>query len=159
MRLGKTIRPGYCWDAPGDHTGAASPLAPNPRIARCGAITPAKRRCRQRWWPTPETGAAAILVRLRAAGGANFGRGALDAGDVARIFKRLADQAGIEADDISGHSTPVGAAQDLAAAGFGLPEILVAGGWRSPTMVGRYTERQAAAGGAMARLAQRQNRA
>ena len=36
--------------------------------------------------------------------GDNIG-GALGAGDVARIFKRLADQAGIDADGISGHST------------------------------------------------------
>ncbi len=85
--------------------------------------------------------------------------GRLDAGDVARIFKLLARHAGIEADDISGHSTRVGAAQDLAAAGFGLPEILIAGGWRSPTMVGRYTEHLAARSGAMAKLAERQNRA
>ena len=72
---------------------------------------------------------------------------------------RSVRKGGIAADGISGHSTRVGAAQDLAAAGFGLPETMVAGGWRSPEMVGRYTERQAVAGGAMARLAQRQNRA
>ena len=84
---------------------------------------------------------------------------ALDAGDVARIFKRLARQAGIEADGISGHSTRVGGAQDLTAAGFGLPEVMVAGGWRSPEMVGRYTEHLAARRGAMAKLAERQNRA
>ena len=90
--------------------------------------------------------------------GGNIG-GALDAGDVARIFKRLADQAGIAADGISGHSTRIGAAQDLTAAGFGLPEVMVAGGWRSPEMVGRYTEHLAARRGAMAKLAERQNRA
>ncbi len=85
--------------------------------------------------------------------------GRLDAGDVARIFKRLARQAGIAADGISGHSSRIGAAQDLAGAGFGLPEILIAGGWRSPEMVSRYTEHLAARRGAMAKLAERQNRA
>ena len=54
---------------------------------------------------------------------------------------------------------PIGASQDLAGAGFGLPEILIAGGWRSPEMVSRYTEHLAARRGAMAKLAERQNRA
>ena len=33
---------------------------------------------------------------------------------------------------ISAHSTRIGAAQDLTAAGAALPEIMVAGGWKNP---------------------------
>ena len=90
--------------------------------------------------------------------GGNIG-GPLDAGDVARIFKRLAARAGISADGISGHSTRIGAAQDLTAAGFGLPEVMQSGGWRTGEMVGRYTEHLAARRGAMAKLAEQQERA
>jgi integrase len=83
----------------------------------------------------------------------------LDAEEVARIYKRLARLAGVPADGISGHSTRVGAAQDLTAAGFGLAEVMQAGGWKSGEMVARYTERLQARRGAMAKLAVLQNRA
>ena len=55
--------------------------------------------------------------------------------------------------DITGHSGRVGMAQDLSAAGFALPELMTAGGgWKSPRMPARYTERQAAGRGAVARV-------
>ena len=47
----------------------------------------------------------------------------------------------------------------MTAAGFGLPEIMVAGGWRSGEMVGRYTQHLAARSGAMVKLAEQQERA
>ena len=56
--------------------------------------------------------------------------------------------------DITGHSGRVGMAQDLSAAGFALPELMTAGRWKSPRMPGRYTERQAAGRGAVARYYQ-----
>ena len=62
-------------------------------------------------------------------------------------------------DGISGHSTRIGAAQDLTAAGFGLPEVMQSGGWRTGEMVGRYTQHLAARRGAMAKLAEQQERA
>lgn len=43
------------------------------------------------------------------------------------------------------------AAQDLVAAGFDLPAIQQAGGWKSPVMVARYAERLLAERGAVAR--------
>src|SRR6185312_6059819 len=85
--------------------------------------------------------------------------GPLSPDDVARIFRRLARRAGVPSDGISGHSTRVGAAQDLTAGGFGLNDIMLAGGWRSPQMVARYTERLAVRRGAMAKLAVMQDRA
>ena len=41
--------------------------------------------------------------------------------------------------------------QDLAAAGVELPALMTAGRWKSSRMPGRYTERQAAGRGAVAR--------
>ena len=49
------------------------------------------------------------------------------------------------------HSGRVGMAQDLAAAGVELPELMTAGRWKSSRMPARYTERQAAGRGAVAR--------
>ncbi len=56
--------------------------------------------------------------------------------------------------DITGHSGRVGMSQDLAAAGFSLPELMTAGRWKSPRMPARYTERQAAGWGAVAKYYQ-----
>ena len=45
-------------------------------------------------------------------------------------------------------------AQTLSAEGFALPELMTAGRWKSPRMPARYTERQAAGRGAVARYYQ-----
>jgi integrase len=84
--------------------------------------------------------------------------GRLDGGDVARIFRRAASAAGLDVQP-SGHSTRVGPAQDMMAAGCELAAVMLAGGWRSPSMVARYTERLNVRRGAMARLAVAQGRA
>jgi integrase len=55
----------------------------------------------------------------------------------------------------SGHSTRVGGAQDLVAAGEDLPAVMQAGGWKSPAMVARYTERLQTGRGAVARVRRR----
>ena len=68
----------------------------------------------------------------------------LDASQVPRIFKAMARRAGLPADvaaSLSGHSARVGAAQDMIAAGIGLPAILQAGRWKTTAMVSRYGER------------------
>lgn len=54
---------------------------------------------------------------------------------------------------LSGHSTRVGAAQDLRRSGASVLDLQAEGGWRDPRMPGRYTARIDAAHGAMARLA------
>ncbi len=72
--------------------------------------------------------------------------------EVARTFKRIATCIGIDAAavrNISGHSTRIGAAQDLTTAGAALPEIMAAGGWRSPGMPARYARKLDAQRGAM----------
>jgi site-specific recombinase XerD len=76
----------------------------------------------------------------------------LTAPEVPRILRRIAKLAGIDAKGVSGHSCRVGMAQDLAASGAELPELMQAGRWKSPTMPARYTERQAAGRGAVARF-------
>lgn len=72
--------------------------------------------------------------------------------DIARIFKQRALQAGLDAKLISGHSTRVGAAQDLIAANFSGAEIMRQGRWKTERMVIRYSESLQAGRGAMATL-------
>lgn len=62
---------------------------------------------------------------------------------VGRVLKKLCDRAGLEAlttERVSGHSLRVGAAQQLTINGFGLPQIMRAGGWKSVNVVARYIE-------------------
>ncbi|MGQ0502504.1 MAG: site-specific integrase [Panacagrimonas sp.] len=72
--------------------------------------------------------------------------------DVARIFKKRALGAGLDPERISGHSTRVGAAQDLLAANFSAAEIMRQGRWKTERMIVRYGESLSAGRGAMARL-------
>jgi integrase len=56
----------------------------------------------------------------------------LGSGQINRIYKQLAWQAGLNSDlitRISGHSFRVGAAQDLLASGASMPTIMQQGGW------------------------------
>ena len=65
-------------------------------------------------------------------------------------IKAAAKAAGLEG--VSSHGCRIGMAQDLARAkGIEMPAIMQAGGWRSETTVARYTAREAAARGAVAR--------
>ena len=72
--------------------------------------------------------------------------------EVARIMKRLAARVGMDPTDIAGHSMRIGAAHDLVAAGFGLPAVMQAGGWKAPGMPAMYTRELAAKQSAMASL-------
>jgi hypothetical protein len=95
----------------------------------------------------------ALFRAVRRSG--NIG-GALDPGEVARAFKAMARQARLSAEEIariSGHSTRVGAAQDMARYKEGVPGIMAAGRWKSPEMVGRYTAKQGARQSAAKRIA------
>lgn len=63
---------------------------------------------------------------------------------VNRAFKRVAKAAGLDPKlvaGISGHSTRVGAAQDLVVSGKSLPMIMHMGRWTKPETVMRYVER------------------
>ena len=76
-----------------------------------------------------------------------------------RILKGMARAAGLPravVAGLSGHSTRVGAAQDMIAADLELPKIQQAGRWKSPAMVSRYGERLLARRGGAAELARLQ---
>ena len=86
----------------------------------------------------------------------------LDASQVPRIFKAMAGRAGLPeevVERISGHSTRVGAAQDMVAGGIGMAAILHAGRWKTTAMVNRYGERLLARRSGAAQLARLQRRA
>jgi len=82
--------------------------------------------------------------------------GPLNPGSVAPIFKRVAQWIGMPerfVAEVSGHSTRVGAAQDLAALDIDLAAITQAGGWKSTRMPLQYAEKINAARSGMARAA------
>jgi integrase len=82
--------------------------------------------------------------------------GALNPGSISPIFKRVAQWIGMPArfvEQVSGHSTRVGAAQDLAELDIDLAAITQAGGWKSPRMPLQYAEKINAARSGMARAA------
>ena len=73
--------------------------------------------------------------------------------EVARIFSRRAKVAGLEhAGTISGHSTRIGSANDLAEHGASGTQIQQAGGWKTDRMVTYYTRRSLAGSSAMVNL-------
>jgi len=73
--------------------------------------------------------------------------------DVYVLFRKLALAAGIDPSGIGGHSTRVGACQDIVANGSTQLEAQRAGRWKQPNMVARYAERLEVRRGAMAKLA------
>ena len=80
----------------------------------------------------------------------------LHPGSIAPIFKRVAQWIGMPAKNVhhvSGHSTRVGATQDLAALDIDLAAITQAGGWKSTRMPPEYAEKINVARSAMARAA------
>ena len=92
--------------------------------------------------------------------GGRPGRTALGDAEVYRVFREVAVATGLKLSRLpSGHSTRVGATQDMLAAGFELPEVMQAGSWKTPTMPARYGERLRAQRGAARKLATLQNRA
>jgi hypothetical protein len=77
-------------------------------------------------------------------------------GSIAPIFKRVAQWIGMSARfvaEVSGHSTRIGAAQDLAELDIDLAAITQAGGWKSTRMPLQYAEKINAARSGMARAA------
>ena len=82
--------------------------------------------------------------------------GPLHPGSIAPIFKRVAQWIGMPerfVAQVSGHSTRVGAAQDLAELDIDLAAITQAGGWKSARMPLQYAEKINAARSGMARAA------
>ena len=87
--------------------------------------------------------------------------GPLNPGSIAPIFKRVAQWIGMPerfVDRVSGHSTRVGATQDLAALDIDLAAITQAGGWKSTRMPLQYAEKINVGRSGMARAAERAGR-
>jgi integrase len=87
--------------------------------------------------------------------------GPLNPGSIAPIFKRVARWIGMPermVNQVSGHSTRVGATQDLAALDIDLAAITQAGGWKSTRMPLQYSEKINAGRSGMARAAEKAGR-
>jgi integrase len=105
------------------------------------------------WLEHAKIGEGAVFRRLIGAGQIGI---ALNPGSIAPIFKRVAQWIGMPerfVADVSGHSSRVGAAQDLAELDIDLAAITQAGGWKSTRMPLQYAEKINAARSGMARAA------
>lgn len=121
-------------------------------------LAPDTMRAVRAWLGAAGHGEGALF---RSVGKAGAIGGPLDAGDVARVFKDMARTAGLDSATVagtSGHSSRVGAAQDMVRHGVELPAVMQAGGWTTPTMVARYTAKLDARRSGAAKLAVLQNR-
>ena len=81
--------------------------------------------------------------------GGRISRSSLNSGQVNRIYKRIARDAGLDElviEGISGHSMRVGAAQDLLNSGASMPIIMQRGRWSKTDTVMRYLEHSGCAG-------------
>ena len=95
----------------------------------------------QAWLDGSGLGAGRLFRSVRKDGTV---REKLDPSQVPRIYKRMAQQAGLPGDIVdalAGHSTRVGPVQDMIACGIELPAILQSGRWKTTRMVQRYGER------------------
>jgi integrase len=75
--------------------------------------------------------------------GGSISRSSLGSGQINRIYKRIARNAGLDKlviKGISGHSMRVGAAQDLLNSGASMPIIMQRGRWSKTDTVMRYLE-------------------
>jgi integrase len=110
------------------------------------------------WLENAKVSEGAMFRRLI---GQNRVGGQLNPGSIAPIFKRVAQWLGMPGrfvDRVSGHSTRVGATQDLAALDIDLAAITQAGGWKSTRMPLQYAEKINAARSGMARAAEKSGR-
>jgi integrase len=110
------------------------------------------------WLEHAKISNGAVFRRLIGAGQVG---GAINPGSIAPIFKRVAQWIGMPerfVAEVSGHSTRVGAAQDLAALDIDLAAITQAGGWKSTRMPLQYAEKINAARSGMARAAEKTGR-
>ena len=115
-------------------------------------LAPEARGALQTWLDQAGIDTGSVFRRIERHGG--VGERTITSAEVARTFKRIAAVIGFDPASvarISAHSTRIGAAQDLTAAGAALPEIMVAGGWTSPQMPAHYARKLDARQGAMRR--------
>jgi integrase len=112
----------------------------------------------KRWLESAGITEGAIFRRLI---GQNQIGGPLNPGSIAPIFKRVAQWIGMPerfVDQVSGHSTRVGATQDLAGLDIDLAAITQAGGWKSTRMPLQYAEKIHVSRSGMAKAAEKMGR-
>jgi integrase len=125
-------------------------------------LAPESRIALEQWLTAAQIEEGPIFRRLESNG--HVGARTITSAEVGRTFKRIAALIGLDPTRplarISAHSTRIGAAQDLTAAGAALPEIMLAGGWKSPQMPAHYARKLDTRHGAMRRWldAARRNR-
>jgi integrase len=106
-------------------------------------LAPVARAALEAWLDFARINDGFVFRRLERHG--RIGERTITPREVARTFKRIAGLIDVDSarpsSRISGHSTRIGAAQDLTAAGAALPEIMVAGGWKSPQMPAHYARK------------------
>ena len=105
------------------------------------------------WLESAEIGEGAVFRRL--IGQARV-VGPLNPGSISPIFKRVAQWIGMPervVKQVSGHSTRVGATQDLTALDIDLASVTQAGGWKSTRMPLLYAEKITAGRSGMAKAA------
>ena len=114
-------------------------------------LAPEARQALEAWLDFARINDGFVFRRLERHG--RIGERTITPREVARTFKRIAAMIDLDSarppSRISGHSTRIGAAQDLTAAGAALPEIMVAGGWKSPQMPAQYARKLDVQKGAM----------
>jgi integrase len=121
-------------------------------------LSPATRRHLEAWLACANIADGVLFRRLTRRGPAAE---ALAPAAVTLVYKRIARWLGLPEPaiaQISGHSTRVGAAQDLLALNIDLASVMQAGRWIDTRMPMRYGEHVLAQRGAMARAAAQQGR-
>lgn len=116
-------------------------------------LAPEARQALELWLDRASIYSGAVFRRLEK--NDIIGTRAISTEEVARTFKRIAGLINLDSSRptsrISGHSTRIGAAQDLTVGVAALPEIMIAGGWKSPQMPTHYARKLDVQQGAMRR--------
>jgi site-specific recombinase XerD len=121
-------------------------------------LAPATVRLLRRWLKESALKEGALFRRI--AGGTIVGE-RLKPPAVATVVKRVGKWIGLPQEHyrmLSGHSTRVGATQDLLACNTDVGSLMQAGRWKDARMPQRYGERIIAKRGAMARMSKEQGR-
>jgi site-specific recombinase XerD len=123
----------------------------DPRELKFRAVVPEAVEHLERWLAAAGITHGGLFRGITADGRVN--PNALDAGQVARIYKVIAQLAGVDVKRVAGHSTRIGVAHDLRAFGASDSEIMEAAGWTSLASLLRYLRGRDAEEGAMIRMA------
>lgn len=139
------IGPMQVGDLRRDSSGALSILIPRSKAdisgkGRIGHLSPGTVERLTRWLEAAGISEGPMFQGLHLARPSGQ---ALSMASIRRIVKRAVQRSGFPksvADEFSGHSMRIGAAQDMMVAGFDILAIMQAGGWTTPHVAARYVE-------------------